>query len=494
MILLFLLVLFFVNTVQSVGRIAMPVVSLKHDDDNDHESNGRKVRSECVGCAAAGFGTPQWCACCNNRCAETGRCNTYQVVCADQAQANLQLVELERREAMRLRDSGGGPSLHSSRAAILQRRAEEGRRAAIQAGSLIQAPSVDDDDAAQQQQRPSVAVQERARLQARLQQSQFSSQQRLVQPQQPQQARAEPHGGQFSQFDVAAARRPQMLLRQRLLETNEQARQAQLQRNQEALAARNRQIDAIINDRNSAADKQKAAEARQQLMEREAKMQLALEEQRDAGQVEVQAAAQKLLAMMDIGARDVVRIGWQQPSPQYLIQFYTPDCVLCPEHERVLLLVTRALARQANLEVVRIDCTALIALCRHIGVRVYPTLALVAENGQAHFLPRDSGNDPDAVIEFALGRYVQRQSLPWPWKDSKPADSANELETVDKLIAEAEALLAPPTTTTTTITTTTTTTAASTQKPVFTTTRRKIVVDPMLPQHERRLQEEEDWL
>lgn len=248
-------------------------------------------------------------------------------------------------------------------------------------------------------------------------------------------------------------------------------------------------------------------------MEDAAKARLAVEAQREAGEHEAKVAAAKLLATLDMSAREIIKLGWHAAETTFLVQLYTPDCVVCPEHDRVLLLVSRALTRQSSLEIARIDCLAMHALCYRIGVRAFPTLVVVSE-GRVYFLPRAKGEDPDSVIEFATGRFVQQQSLPWPWADAKPSQDSDvdEFDLIDKLIAanaaDVAAKLAPPTTTTTT-----TTTTVPRKTPTinihddFTDDddgdaapepaarpATKPIVDPMLPQHEKQLAANENWL
>jgi hypothetical protein len=238
----------------------------------------------------------------------------------------------------------------------------------------------------------------------------------------------------------------------------QQAREQQ--RIDDVLSARDRQLDALREQQDHARRASDAfidaalKERTQRQLEDAAKARLAIEAQREAGEHEAKAAAAKLLATLDMSAREIIKLGWHAAATTFLVQLYTPECVVCPDHDRVLLLVSRALTRQPGLEIARIDCVAMHALCYRIGVRAFPTLVVVSE-GRVYFLPRAKGEDPDSVIEFATGRFVQQQSLPWPWADSMPSDSdVDEFDLIDRLIAanaaEVAAKLAPPTTTTTT--------------------------------------------
>ena len=68
-----------------------------------------------------------------------------------------------------------------------------------------------------------------------------------------------------------------------------------------------------------------------------------------------------------------------------------------------------------------------------------------------HFLPRYKGNDVDAVVDFATGDHSKEQSLPWTIGDDDPDPEPEEPE-------------------------------------------EDIIIDIDLPQHQKDLKKQEDWL
>jgi flagellar biosynthesis GTPase FlhF len=348
-----LLLMLFVAWCAAVGHIPIPrIPSLL--------SNRNTASGVCRACADAAPGSADWCDCCTNRCGSASRCESHAAVCAEMHAARLQLAEIERRENAAQRNAIFGTP--------------------PRAKSLVSPPRVSDVVTGTYRGRPGGAADNNAveqredasRLRAR-----WSALSR------PSSVESDDRANAAAQLPPARHVARVGAIRQRLRDdalrdsaaaaidaSNEQ------RRIDEALAARNQQLDSqqkLLDDARRASDAFIDAalqERKQRQMEEIAKARLAIEAQREAGEHEAKAAAAKLLASMELGARDVVKLGWYS-SDTYLLQLFTPDCVVCPDHDRVLLLVSRALMRQPGLEIGRIDCAAAHALCSRIGVRVF---------------------------------------------------------------------------------------------------------------------------
>lgn len=477
----------------AVGHIPIPRISAA----SVHNANSQSV---CRACSTASPGSAEWCDCCTNRCGSASSCESHAAVCAELHANRLQLAEIERRENAAQRNaifgvgkrdvkqsanSNANPKpLVVPHAPDLVTNTYRGRPAknAINDG----AQNVANDMPVREMR------QDTSRLRAR-----WSSATRKAADKPNVGVGAVAPGAVAVPVARVAAIRERM--RDDAMRDNVAVAAEEQRRVDEALAARNELLDAQQRQQDEARRASDAfidaalQERKQKQMEEIAKARLAIEAQREAGEHEAKAAAAKLLASMELSARDVIKVGWHS-TDTYLLQLFTPDCVVCPDHDRVLLLVSRALMRQPGLEIGRVDCAAMHALCSRIGVRVFPTLVAVVDK-RVYFLPRAKGEDPDAVIEFATGRYTQQQSMVWPWANAKPQDNDNDdFDLVEKLIAEAAEELAakraPQTTTTTTTTTPPMTT--TTTKTLY--ERTKPIVDPMLPQHEKLLTHNENWL